>query len=584
MSRRPHRRVAAQAVHHPVTAAVPAVAPHWLHPLVLALTGFALLCWFSASFHANDGWWHLELGRYILTQHRLPVPDPFGFATYLRGPAYPGEDIVRHFNLTQEWLAEVIFYPLYRLGGYGAVVLFRALILVAACAAIALLVWRRTGRFYLSIAAALAPASVLYLTATDRPHIFTIFFAAVFLLILDARRPLWLLPPLAVVWANCHGGFIMSWILVGAFCAEALYQRLRGHPPADEARLWLASLATILVSLANPNGWNAIATILYFRQSKMLSVIAEWRPTVLWPPGGFVLLLVAGALVLLWTRGQARFVDLLLFALFGLAGIYAVRNVIFIGLFAPVVIATYFPWKTRALPAAAEFAIAAAVLAIGVTRIAEGQSLQFYAQEAVRPAGAADFLLAHHVTGRIYNHLEDGGYLMWRLWPNDQVFVDGRLLNETVYYDYRLLTYNVNAGKPPLDIPDEYGIQTMVVNGFEYTSGEPHMLMAALSNPEQTVWKLVYKDKVAAVFMRQPPPGVTPIPNPEAIGAMEDECVEHIRVAPSEPTCARGMAKLFMYIRDTPDARRWLGFYLERKVEPDPEAERQYQMMLTGGR
>ena len=572
MSRRPPRRAAAQAVQRPTAAAVPAARPHWLHPLVLILTGFALLSCFSASFQSNDGWWHLELGKYILEHHRLPVPDPFG------------EEVVRHFNLTQEWLTEVVFYPIYRLGGYGALVLFRALILMAACAAIGLLVWRRAGRFYLSIAAALAPATVLYLSATDRPHIFTIFFTAVFLLILDARRPLWLLPPLALIWANFHGGFIMSWILVGAFCVEALYQRLRGQPPTGEARLWLAAGATILASLANPNGWNAIATILYFRQSHMLSVIAEWRPTVLWPPGGFVLLLAAGALVLLWTRGKARFVDVLLFALFGLAGIYAIRNVVFIGLFAPVVIATYFPWKTRPLPAAAEFAIAAAILAIGVVRIAEGKALQFHAQLATRPAGAADFLLAHHLGGRIYNHLEDGGYLMWRLWPNDLVFVDGRLLNETVYRDYRLLTYNIDAGKPPLRILDDYGIETIVVNAFEYAAGEPHMLMAALANPNQTVWKLVYKDGVSVVFMRQPPPGVAPLANTEVIPAMAEECAEHIRVVPSEPNCARGMAKLFLYLHDTADARRWMAFYLERKLEPDPEAERQYRMMLAGGR
>jgi hypothetical protein len=550
----------------------------------LILTGFALLSCFSASFQSNDGWWHLELGKYILEHHRLPVPDPFGFATYLRGPAYPGEEVVRHFNLTQEWLTEVVFYPIFRLGGYGALVLLRALLLMAACAAVGLLAWRRTARFYLSIAASLAPVAVLYLSATDRPHLFTIFFTAVFLLVLDARRPLWLLPPLALLWANFHGGFIMSWILVGAFCAEALYQRLRGQPRAGEFRLWLASVATVLASLANPNGWNAVTTILYFRQSKMLSVIAEWRPAVLWPPGGFVLLLVAGAAVLLWARRKARFVDVLLFALFGLAGVYAIRNVIFIGLFAPVLIATYFPWKTRPLPAAAQFAIAAAILTIGVVRIAEGKSLRFHAQLATRPAGAADFLLAHHITGRIYNHLEDGGYLMWRLWPLDQIFVDGRLLNETVYRDYRLLTYYIDTGKPPLQILDDFGIETIVVNGFEYTAGEPHMLMVALANPAQTVWKLVYKDTVAAVFMRQPPPGVAPLANTEIVPAMEDECTEHIRLVPSEPNCARGMAKLFQHLNDNADSRRWMAFYLERKLEPDPEAERQYRMMLAGGR
>ena len=568
----------------PPPAAAPVAVPSWLHPAVLALAGFSLLCWFSAAFQSNDGWWHLEMGKYILEHHRLPLPDPFSFSTYLRGPAYPGEEVVRHFNLTHEWLAEVFFFAIYRVGGYGAVVLFRALVLIAACAAVGLMVWRRTGRFYLTAAAALAPASVLYLTAADRPQIFTILFAAVFLLILDARRPLWLLPPLALVWANCHGGFIIAWILVGAFCAEALWQRLHGKPPADERRIWLASIATILLSLANPNGWNAIATILYYRHSHMLSVIAEWRPTVLWPPGGFVLLLAAGALALLWARGKARFADVLLFALFGVAGIYAVRNIVFVALLAPVVIATYLPWKTRRLVPAVEFVLAAAILGIGVARVAQGKALEFEPMEATRPAGAADFLLQHHVTGRIYNHLEHGGYLMWRLWPQNQVFVDGRLLNETVYRDYRLVTYNLDAGKPPLQILDDYGIQAVVVTGFEYVLGGPHVLMPALAAPGQTAWKLVYRDKVAAIFMRQPPVGVNPLPNSEAIIAMQEQCAEHIRVMPSEPGCAKGMANLMAYSKDMTGARRWMAFYLEHKVEPDPDAERQYEMMLSGGR
>ena len=51
-------------------------------------------------------------------------------------------------------------------------------------------------------------------------------------------------------------------------------------------------------------------------------------------------------------------------------------------------------------------------------------------------------------------------------------------------------------------------------------------------------------------------------------------------LAPITAVEARGMAKLFLYLQDTPDARRWMAFYLERKMEPDPEAERQYQLML----
>ena len=56
-------------------------------------------------------------------------------------------------------------------------------------------------------------------------------------------------------------------------------------------------------------------------------------------------------------------------------------------------------------------------------------------QELLRPAGwrypdgAARFLLANHIGGPMFNTYEYGGYLMWRLWPQERVFIDGRALN-----------------------------------------------------------------------------------------------------------------------------------------------------------
>jgi hypothetical protein len=40
------------------------------------------------------------------------------------------------------------------------------------------------------------------------------------------------------------------------------------------------------------------------------------------------------------------------------------------------------------------------------------------------------------------------------------------------------------------------------LDGFEFTSGEPYLLPAALSDPSQKEWKLVYQDAAAVVFMR----------------------------------------------------------------------------------
>jgi hypothetical protein len=40
--------------------------------------------------------------------------------------------------------------------------------------------------------------------------------------ILEARRRLWVLPPLFLVWANLHAGFFTGWLLLGTYCGEAL--------------------------------------------------------------------------------------------------------------------------------------------------------------------------------------------------------------------------------------------------------------------------------------------------------------------------------------------------------------------------
>ena len=106
----------------------------------------------------------------------------------------------------------------------------------------------------------------------------------------------------------------------------------------------------------------------------------------------------------------------------------------------------------------------------------------------------------------MFNIYEWGGYLMWDAWPLQKTFVDGRALNESVFRDYMRIAYNYRDAQTLLD---QYGVQVLVLQGFEYWRGTVYMLSAALTDPNQTKWKLVYQDKTAMIFMRQPPPGVT---------------------------------------------------------------------------
>ncbi len=208
----------------------------WFQPALLAIAALALLSLFSREISDFDFWWTLKSGQYIAQMHRLPVPDPFAFTTPMAHDAYAGESIVRRFNLTFEWLAQLVFYGVYCVSGFGGIVLFRALLLVACCALVGLIAWRRTRGFYRGMAAAFAAASVLTAFANDRSYLFTFVFLAATLAILEFRKWLWLLPAIAFIWANCHGGFFLQWLAVGAYCLEAAWLRYRGKPQPGRAQ------------------------------------------------------------------------------------------------------------------------------------------------------------------------------------------------------------------------------------------------------------------------------------------------------------------------------------------------------------
>jgi hypothetical protein len=268
--------------------------------------------------------------------------------------------------------------------------------------------------------------------------------------------------------------------------------------------------------------------------------------------------LYAAFLTLLWARGKARFVDWLLFGLFAAAALSVVRNIFLVALIGPVILTAYFPWK-RALPVAAEFAVAV-LLAAGVAyRCMSPASFQFRADEAGRPKGAAGFLLAHHVTAPMFNTYGEGGYLIWKLWPPERVFTDGRALSEVAYYDSLRIQTNADStgGKSAEQLLADYGIEVILVNGFEYFSGAVNYLPGALSDPSQKEWKLVFQDSAATVFMRHPPPGVQSLNPLEALTSMERQCAAHVRLVPYENGCQRELGRLFGVIGDPVRARKW---------------------------
>lgn len=551
--------------------------PKWTRSFLLGLTALLLLCLFTGEIRDTDICWHLKTGQYILQTHALPVPDPFSYTTNMSVSKYAGEEITRRVNLTHEWLSEILMYLIYSAMGFPGLVLGRAVLLASVCATVGWLAFRRNHNFYLSLASVLASAGIAFYFQQSRPFLATFVFFVATLAILETRRWMWLLPPIFLVWANCHGGFFLGWFLCAIYCAEALTKRLRKMPLPDERELWMVSIVSILVSGLNPNGFLIVRALWLYRSSEIQMNNLEWQRPIFWEPGMFSVLLFGSLVVLLLARRRTRLADWLLYLGFAALSLTAVRNTIFIAIVGPVILASYLP-KWRILPSIALVLAASTLLAADVIpALKNGNVLALRLAEWQLPSGAVQFIQTHHITARMFNNYESGGYLIWRLWPMQRDFIDGRGLSEEAYEDYRKVLYASSKNhKTPEEILDKYKAQMLVLDGFDYLSGQVYPYAVELAESENTGWKLVYSDSKGVVFMQHPPAGVEALSSPQTalLESLENQCVQHILHEPFRPRCAFGLTELYAHQGNTDKAAEWISYYMQRRRGPDPEAER----------
>jgi hypothetical protein len=110
------------------------------------------------------------------------------------------------------------------------------------------------------------------------------------------------------------------------------------------------------------------------------------------------------------------------------------------------------------------------------------------------PLEAAEFLEQAQLPGRMFNTYNWGGYLIWRLYPDDPVFVDGRTdlyaLNSRVLEDYALVHW-VRPGWE--EVLDRYGIGYVVTE----RTGLLDVMLAGSGG-----WQPVHQDDLAIVYTR----------------------------------------------------------------------------------
>lgn len=460
-----------------------------------------------------DIWWHLKTGEYILA-HGIPSTDPFSFAA-------AGNHWVTH-----EWLAEILFYLLYRLGGFTLLIAFKA----AISALIAYLIFR-FGR-QREISAAIVSAIAMFAVAGmsymmyPRPHVFTFLFLAILCYLLFRQYQSekafkfqrWvIIPALFLLWANIHAGFILGlgiyWIVVlkelflPGQSPESMQMRIR-------SLLYPAILAS-LICLINPNGYEiytytiAIAGNLTFK-----STISEWvSPVYLgrreWLALGILGLASIGSLTAAFYHFKRRPDISLIIIGVAISAWMAMRNIqnlVIVLAFAILAIRYTSKAKKESSWKKPVFALIAFAWIITLFILIfnyqvrdnrrEYKPFDSGIKEGAFPIDAAAFLNRVDYSGNILNILSDGGYLIWAGYPRWKVFVDGRL---DVYGEAQIENYRkiVGGAFGALNMLDELKI-TAAVLPMPPELGDIRNQLSV-----DSLWSLVYFDDYYLIYMRK---------------------------------------------------------------------------------
>jgi len=477
----------------------------------LLLGTIFLLC-VLYSFHkiaCLDVWLHLKTGEYILRNFKIPHTNTFD---------YPAAN---HPWLDIYWLFQIIIFFFYKFTGISGLILFKVAILVLA-------IW------YLYKTANVAGVSpsinafcilLVILTANERfvvrPEIFSLLFIALYLYILQAyisqrRDILWIIPLLQILWVNTHGLFFLGIVIYGLFLIDRIFMCITKNTNLKETKkLFFIFFLSLLGCFLNPYTYHVFPflkgmhTALAFKNIPEL--ISPFSPNLRIEQIFFYKLLIGiSAISFLLNFRRIRLFHICLYAVFLYISLKAVRNICFFAFVAGTITAInlhqFFEqlkiltigWEkwTTFLFIPIIFYLTFDVVTNGYyIRNRSNKRFGLGITEATYPIKAVDFVEANKIEGNVLNDSSIGSYFVFRMYPKQRAFIDGRLdwgkpylasFNQPFHFKKIVKEYNINY--------------ILLGHGWSPALG-PFIRMLHKSKD----WVLVYLDEIAVIFVKNVP-------------------------------------------------------------------------------
>ncbi|NQT22818.1 MAG: hypothetical protein HQ579_05180, partial [Candidatus Omnitrophica bacterium] len=422
---------------------------NFLKLCVIILLFSLIISYAITEIYCLDVWLHLKTGEHILKTKTIPHHDIFSYTV-------PGKHWIDH-----EWLSQVIFYSTYNAFGPNGLIVLRVFIIAGTFLLLFLFGYRKENYLLVSILL----LAVLFLSEGRfmiRPGLFTIFFTALFLVILTryrSTRLLYVLPVAQLFWVNLHGYFFIGVLFMLVYSIVEIIKK-KDH---FSKRLITATLLVVAASFINPYGWKGamypVLTLFGYIKGDhtvFLNRISELRPLItqnkirlpyLIMPWLKIIIIVSGLSFLVNFR-KTNISNFIIYIIALAIALKTSRNIAIFSIVAYVVTISNINdiydtsikfTRFRKIEKLLKILFAITLVLFMSTLLFGNLKREYYSFEQKKfkkfyldtssfsyPEKAVDFIKENNIKGNILNDFNSGAYLIWRLFPEKKVFIDGR--------------------------------------------------------------------------------------------------------------------------------------------------------------
>ena len=469
---------------------------------------------------------HLTIGNYILDNLAIPTRDIFSHT-------------MEGFQLTpHEWLAQLSFALAYRLAGLNGVVIFSALLIATTFTLVYKQSMKQSNMLLLSLGMTILGVAAASLHWLARPHLFTLLFTVLWIGEMEYMRRtgrirLWSLPLLMLIWVNFHGAFIVGFVIWGAYLIDSLISSSNKRMVMESGSrlpVWLQKISparllffvgaiAFFITFANPAGWHIWETTFGFLSSRyLISHTVEYLPPDFqtistWP---FLVMILASILLGSLSSRRIPIAFAILLSIWTAMGLLSARNIpIYAVIAAPIMTrlgssilrdneklhrVVNLDSRLRKVDIKLNgFLWPMMCIFLVVIILIGGGSLDFNRTGNefslnVFPVEAVNWLVKQPNVGPVFNYFPWGGYLLYRIWPDQQVFIDGQtdFYGESLTRQYEQVI-TLNDGWE--GVLAQYQIDWVIM---------PQDSRLARALEEEPGWERRYQDETAAILFKIP--------------------------------------------------------------------------------